>query len=198
MSESIRTIQKEAEFRYVVERSAFIARSRSIKSKEQIREEIEEISSLDPNATHRCSAFRMGSAGQIEYADDDGEPSGTAGRPILGAIRSHNLTDVLVVVTRYFGGKKLGVRGLIDAYRTATEQVLSFSGSVPLIPAIKLKISCGYDQLERIQYILQQYQAKIEHSEYLETVTLRVVIHKDEAETFREAVQGFAKQVETL
>jgi len=124
------SIEKEAEIEFTISKSRFIARSFMVTNTNQIREKIKDVQVLYPSATHWCYAWRLWSEPPLEFSTDAGEPRGTAGRPILGAIQHRNLFNLLVVVTRYFGGKKLGIRGLIDAYQQAAEMVLDNSGTV--------------------------------------------------------------------
>lgn len=122
------TLEKESVSELVVDRSRFIAHSFSVTSQEMIREKVHQIQSLYPDANHWCYAWRLGYNPSLEFSTDSGEPHGTAGRPILGSILRRNLTNLLVIVSRYFGGKKLGVRGLINAYQQVAEMVLESSG----------------------------------------------------------------------
>lgn len=124
------TIEKESISELVVDRSRFIAHSFSVTYQEMVREKILQIQSLYPDASHWCYAWRLGHNPPLEFSTDAGEPHGTAGRPILGSLLRSNLTNLLVIVTRYFGGKKLGVRGLINAYQQAAEMVLESSGII--------------------------------------------------------------------
>ena len=124
------TIEKESRAELVIERSRFIAHSFPVKRVEEARNQIGALRLLYPDATHCCYAWRLGSDPVLEFATDAGEPRGTAGRPILGAIRHRDLTNLLIAVNRYYGGKKLGVRGLINAYGQAAQLVLESSGVV--------------------------------------------------------------------
>ena len=137
------TIEKESISELVVDRSRFIAHSFSVTYQEMVREKILQIQSLYPDASHWCYAWRLGHNPPLEFSTDAGEPHGTAGRPILGSILRSNLTNLLVIVTRYFGGKKLGVRGLINAYQQAAERVLENSGIIEkeLLAEFILKIN---------------------------------------------------------
>ncbi len=125
-----RSIEKAGCAELVVERSRFIAHSVQVGREDEARQKIKAIQQLYPDATHCCYAWRVGLDPTTEFATDAGEPRGTAGRPILGAIRRRELTNVAVTIIRYFGGKKLGVRRLIDAYHQAAEQVLEISGII--------------------------------------------------------------------
>jgi uncharacterized YigZ family protein len=137
------TIEKESISESVVDRSRFIAHSFSVIYQEMVREKILQIQSLYPDASHWCYAWRLGYNPPLEFSTDAGEPHGTAGRPILGSILRRNLTNLLVIVTRYFGGKKLGIRGLINAYQQAAERVLENSGIIEkeLLAEFILKIN---------------------------------------------------------
>ena len=126
------TIENECVSELVIKRSRFIAHSFSVTYQEMVREKVLKIQSLYPNASHWCYAWRIGYNPPLDFFTDAGEPHGTAGRPILGSILTRNLTNLLVIVTRYFGGKKLGVRGLINAYQQAAEMVLENSGIIEM------------------------------------------------------------------
>lgn len=102
------------------------------------------------DATHHCYAYRIGQKGEIWRANDDGEPSSTAGRPILGELSSRNLSDILIVVVRYFGGVKLGVPGLIRAYRSAAQEALDAATTVTRTATVPLRITFSYPQTDRI------------------------------------------------
>jgi len=120
-------IASPAESIYVIKKSKFIAYAFQVNSIDAIQTCINRVRNLHPKAGHHCYAYRLG-LGQNSYrANDDGEPSGTAGRPILGQIDSKELTDTLIIVVRYFGGIKLGASGLISAYKTSAKQVLDES-----------------------------------------------------------------------
>lgn len=107
--------------------SKFLAFAYPITSVEDLPVYIDEVKSIHPKASHHCYAYRIGIEGKLYRANDDGEPSGTAGKPILGQLLSHDVSDTLVIVVRYFGGTKLGASGLIHAYKTATHEALEVS-----------------------------------------------------------------------
>lgn len=109
------------------------------------------------DARHHCHAFRLGANGDQVFAHDDGEPAHTAGTPILAAIRSASLTDVGVVVVRYFGGTKLGVRGLIEAYRGAAEAALASNQLDPIIPRKSFSLDFAYEQTSEINRLLHPF-----------------------------------------
>ena len=138
-------------------RSRFIGSVRLALSPEAAAEEIKKISELYPKANHHCWGYAIGTNPPLEHYSDAGEPSGTAGRPILGAIKRHELTNTLVVVTRYFGGVKLGVRGLIEAYRAAAELAIERAGVVEMEFHNALTLRCGYDYAKTLETTLRKW-----------------------------------------
>jgi putative IMPACT (imprinted ancient) family translation regulator len=128
------TIQKEKEWKMVRSQSHFIALSFHLPLAKESRTKLREAEQRFPRATHYAYAFRCGTWGDEEHASDGGEPRGSAGRPILGVLQHLNLTETMIVVVRYFGGKKLGIRGLIEAYGEATQKVLELSGRTLYVP----------------------------------------------------------------
>ena len=125
---SYRTISKEAESLYKVSGSKHIGKSFHVHSEKQAKQIIQNLWEEHPQATHICFAYQLSIHENLERSSDDGEPGGTAGKPILNQIKSAKLTEVLVAVIRYYGGTKLGVSGLIDAYKNAAKLALDESG----------------------------------------------------------------------
>ena len=114
------------------------------------------------DARHVCYAYRLGcNAGERSKSSDNGEPSGTAGRPMLGCLLSHNLTDVLVVAVRYFGGIKLGVPGLIAAYKTATEEVIQKATVITRTIEHRVTLTFGYERMNDVMQLLKRFNIKI-------------------------------------
>ena len=132
------TIDKTAVAEFKDRGSKFLAYAFPVKSPEAVKEALGEVKKEHPKATHHCYAYRLGTGGLQFRASDDGEPSGSAGKPILGQIDSKQITDVLIVVVRYFGGSLLGVPGLINAYKMSAAMVLQ------LIPVIQKNIEAKY------------------------------------------------------
>lgn len=173
------TIKESVSIRWVVERSRFLAYTKEVASAEQARQFINHIKEEHRQATHNCSAYSVGlSLEATTFFDDDGEPGSSAGKPILGAILKQELTNVVVVVARYFGGKKLGLRGLIDAYGGVAEEALKAAGRVRRIVKEEISFSCGYDQINRVMYLTEKYNAKIQESNYGERVDMVLAIRK--------------------
>ncbi len=141
--------------------SKFLAYSYPVTSTTDIKEKLQALKKEHPKAVHHCYAWRLGTDGTQFRAVDDGEPSGSAGRPILGQIDSNGLTNVLVIVVRYFGGTLLGVPGLINAYKTAAAQALDASGKEEKWIESLYEISFDYPTMGEVLYLLKQAEATI-------------------------------------
>jgi len=134
-------------------RSLFIGRASRAGAEEEARENVREIARRYADATHHCWAYRVGFPQTTEYYSDAGEPSGTAGRPILGAIHRAGVVNAVVVVTRYFGGTKLGVRGLIEAYGECASLALAAAGRRGCVRSRRASLECSY---EHARLVLKQ------------------------------------------
>ncbi|NLW46216.1 MAG: YigZ family protein [Firmicutes bacterium] len=171
------TIDHPAAAELTVERSRFIGHCREVASETEAKAFVAQIREEHSQASHNCYAYRIGPIDNpIEYFNDHGEPSGTAGKPILGAIQRLNMTNVVVVVTRYFGGKKLGVRGLIEAYGQTATLVLNEAGSVVRVPKFKAILVYNYSEHSLVLHRLQQVEAEIVNTEYTDLVTLEIAV----------------------
>jgi uncharacterized YigZ family protein len=155
------TIEKNAFAEFKDRGSRFLAYVYPLPSAEAFKPLLANLKKEHPKANHHCFAYRLGTIGDNFRVSDDGEPSGSAGRPILGQIDSRNLTHVLVVVVRYFGGTLLGVPGLINAYKTATALALQVVPVVERAVEVPFQISCSYPQLNDVMTILKQHQCSI-------------------------------------
>lgn len=171
------TIDHPATAELTVERSRFIGHCQEVATEAEAKAFIAQIREEHSQANHNCYAYRIGTgANPLEYYNDHGEPSGTAGKPILGAIQRLNLTNVVVVVTRYFGGKKLGVRGLIEAYGQAATLVLNEAGTVVRVPKFTVTLVYNYSEHSLILHRLQQVEAEVLNTEYTEIVKLEIAV----------------------
>jgi uncharacterized YigZ family protein len=155
------TIGKAASAEFKDRGSCFIAYACPIGSPEDFKARLNGIKREHPKATHRCYAYRLGLDGNSFRASDDGEPSGTAGRPILGQIDSRGLVDVLVVVVRYFGGTLLGVPGLIHAYRSAAALALQMTPVVQKQVEQEFRVHFDYTQMNEVMVLIRQYNCRI-------------------------------------
>lgn len=141
--------------------SKFLAFAYPVKGEADIKAHLSSLRKQHPKANHHCYAWRMGTDGNAYRAVDDGEPAGSAGRPILGQIDSKEVTNVLVVVVRYFGGTLLGVPGLINAYKTATEDALSSAETIEHWVETNIHLEFDYPVMGEVLYILKQHEATI-------------------------------------
>lgn len=141
--------------------SRFIAFAYPVKTAEAVKKHVDALRETHHKARHWCYAYRLGTDGNTFRANDDGEPSGSAGRPILGQIDSAGLTDVLVVVVRYFGGTLLGVPGLIHAYKTATAEALQLAEKLEKNIEKTVWLRCDYPHLNDAIRIAKQHQAEV-------------------------------------
>lgn len=141
--------------------SKFIGYAYPVKDEADIKERLEYIRQEHPKATHHCYAYRLGLDKNNYRTNDDGEPNGTAGKPMLGQIDSIGITNTLVVVVRYFGGTKLGVSGLIDAYKETARETLAVATIITYKILDYYRIRCAYEQVQRVYHIVHQVQAQI-------------------------------------
>lgn len=141
--------------------SKFIGYAYPVKDEAAIKEKLEFIRQEHPKATHHCYAYRLGLDKNNYRTNDDGEPNGTAGKPMLGQIDSIGITNTLVVVVRYFGGTKLGVSGLIDAYKETARETLAVATIITHKILDYYRIRCAYEQVQRVYHIVHQVQAQI-------------------------------------
>lgn len=155
------TIEKPAVAEYKDKGSTFLAYAYPLSDVKEFKNILAELKKEHPKANHHCFAYKIGLSGNIYRVSDDGEPSGTAGRPILGQIESKDLTDVLIVVVRYFGGTLLGVPGLIKAYKTVTSLVLQTVPAVQKQRMQTLEISFNYENMNDVMKLLKEVNSTI-------------------------------------
>lgn len=141
--------------------SKFLAYAYPITDTEDVKQKLQVLKKEHPKAVHHCYAYRLGTDGLQYRANDDGEPSGSAGKPILGQIDSTGVTNVLVVVVRYFGGSLLGVPGLINAYKTATQDALQHAVLIERWIEQKAEIQFDYPVMGEVMYLLKQAEATV-------------------------------------
>jgi uncharacterized YigZ family protein len=153
---SYRTISSEAESLYKVSGSKHIGRTFRVHSEKQAKQIIQELWEEHPQATHICFAYQLTIHEHLERSSDDGEPSGTAGKPILNQIKSSKLTEVLVAVIRYYGGTKLGVSGLIDAYKNAAKLALDSSGAEECDVEVQYALSVSHEETPSLMNALNR------------------------------------------
>lgn len=157
---------------------------------DEVKERLEEVKKEHHQARHHCYAYRLGLDKKLYRANDDGEPSSTAGKPILGQIRSFDLTNVLIVVVRYFGGTKLGVGGLIDAYKTAAKAAIESGTIIEQTVMNHYRIHFGYDQMSAVMAYLGQENLPQSNQDFRQKCTLQTAVRLEEAERI---IEGFEK-----
>ena len=180
MLKEYKTVYEGNEAEIVEKKSRFIATVKPVKTEEEAIEFIEGLKKKYWNATHNCFAYVLGERFQTQRCSDDGEPSGTAGRPMLDVLLGEEIHDVVVVVTRYFGGTLLGTGGLVRAYQGATKAGLEASNVITKYHGQKLLVETDYTGLGKIQYILGQRGLKILNVDYTDKVVLEVLLPEDE------------------
>ncbi|MGC4377988.1 YigZ family protein [Fictibacillus sp. Mic-4] len=182
------TIKTTGEHELIIDKSRFIAHIARAETEEEAIQFIQSIKKKHYNATHNCSAYLIGEQDQIQKANDDGEPSGTAGVPMLEVLKKRKLKDVVVVVTRYFGGIKLGAGGLIRAYGKSVSEALNAVGVVErkLMQVVHTKIE--YPLLGKVENEFRSSPYPIKDIHYLEHVEFESYVPIDEVDHFKEWV----------
>jgi uncharacterized YigZ family protein len=158
---SYKTIQQIEDVLYKDKASKFIGFAYTVKDEIEIKEKLLQLKNIHPKATHHCYAYRLGFDKNNYRANDDGEPSGTAGKPILGQIDTNSLTNCLIVIVRYFGGTKLGVSGLIDAYKECAKLTISATTIIEEKILDYYKIECSYQNINKVYQIIHVVHATI-------------------------------------
>jgi len=163
-------------------KSKFIGYAFPVQSRDEVKPILEHLKKEHHSARHWCYAYRIGIENIVERANDDGEPSNSAGMPILNQIKAKNLTNVLVVIVRYFGGIKLGVGGLINAYKTAAQMVLEQAPIVEKIRTRKLEVIFNYNDMNKVMRIVKEHRLHILKQDLNETGKLLLEIRLDDFE----------------
>lgn len=169
------TIHENVKNEIIIKNSRFITIIAKIKSKEEVDSILNQIKKDYPKATHYCYAYKIGET--IKKAEDDGEPSSTAGLPMLNILEKEDITNVIAITVRYFGGIKLGASGLIRAYSKSVKEALKKAQTKELIKAVICDITFPYTKEKEINYKIPKEH--ILDKSYLETITYRIIIPKD-------------------
>lgn len=184
MLKSYLTVKGYGELQIVIEKSRFITYIDRVTTEEEAHTFIESIKKKHWDANHNCSAYLIGERDHIQKANDDGEPSGTAGVPMLEVLKKRKLKDTVVVVTRYFGGIKLGAGGLIRAYGSAVSEGLNATGIVERKLMQIFKTTVDYTWLGKLENELRSSQYLLKKIHYLEQVEIETYVVCDEEEAF--------------
>ena len=198
LKDSYLTIAEPAEAIYKERSSKFLTYAYPVESEDEIKELLDALRKEYYDATHHCYAYRLGPQGETFRANDDGEPSGTAGKPILGQLLSANLTNCLVVVVRYFGGTKLGVSGLIQAYKESTAEVIAVSNIIEKTVDRVIKVDFSYISMNGVMRIIKDMNPRIDEQIFDNLCTMRLRIRESEADILiakLEKVEGVTVEV---
>jgi uncharacterized YigZ family protein len=189
MTDSYRTLRAHVEHEPdKVKGSRHIANLFAVKNQQEIDEALQSVRARMPDANHHAFAWRLGRGENDFRYSDDGEPSGSAGRPMLQQLDGRELTDVLAVVTRYFGGTKLGTGGLVRAYGGAVKEALDLAEIVEVIPHATIRIAHAYEDSGAIASVLNQFDIQPSSSDYGSDVTVELSIPQVRADEFARAI----------
>ena len=184
------TILNDETAEIVEKKSKFIANLIHVESIEDAENKIKEIKKKYYDARHNCVAYRVSEGGQIvEKSSDDGEPSGTAGGPMLNILQKNNLCNLVVIVTRYFGGILLGTGGLVRAYSDATLQVIEKATKVIKVQGVKIEVGLDYSNLEIFKYYCKNNDINIRNINYSENIILKVEMEKNRKNIFLKDIE---------
>ena len=178
MSDSFLSIETSARGFFKAKGSKFHAVAIPVSSVEQVKDHLTDLKQEYHDARHHCYAYRIGIEGEIYRANDDGEPAHSAGTPILNAIRSKELSNVVIFVIRYFGGTKLGIPGLIEAYGGAADDAIVQAKIVSVTETASFSIRFQYEQTAEVERIIARNQLKIINSKYDENCLLTIEVPK--------------------
>lgn len=185
MEKAYRTIKNEAVDEFVEKKSRFIGYAKPVKTQEEAVSFISQIKQKHWDATHNVSAYVLRDQ-HIQRSSDDGEPSGTAGVPVLDVLLKEDLVDVCVVVTRYFGGILLGAGGLIRAYSHGSKIAVDAAKIITMAPCSVLNLKVDYSFYDRLNVLLSEFSANIENSEFGENVSVTFSLDENSVSTFQE------------
>lgn len=192
-----KTIEKENSAEIVEKKSRFIANIYNVESKEEAEEKIKQIKKKYYDAKHHCFAFSIiEENGITQKSSDDGEPSGTAGAPILNIIKSNNLQNVVIIVTRYFGGILLGTGGLTKAYSEAAGKVIEQSELIQKEPGMEVELEIDYNDNEKFKYYCQKNNVNIIKIEYTENILYKIELNEKEYKKIEERNKTNNKQLD--
>jgi len=192
-SDSYHSIQKAAEGIYKDRGSKFLAFAFPVLTENEIKSHLLFLRKEHPSARHHCYAWRLGADKLAYRANDDGEPSNTAGKPILGQIQANDLTNILIVVVRYFGGTLLGVNGLINAYKNAAADAIKNSVIEEKFILFEFKIEFSFDDMNFVMKILKDKDCKIISQSYDEVNSIIFQIKKRDSEKSESAFKSLYK-----
>ena len=200
MLDSFNTIKKESQGYFKDKGSKFYSYAFPLQTEDKVKDIITGLKKEHHGARHFCYAWKLGAENIRHRANDDGEPSSTAGKPILGQLQSFDVTNILIVVVRYFGGTLLGVSGLINAYKNAANDALKNSEIVEKLIENRYKISFTYNELNEVMHLIKQENYNIESTDFQESCSLIFSVRKSKSENaerlFNELYKVQLKEIE--
>ena len=183
-----RTIKEDGQVQEEIKKSRFICHIKRVTTENEARNFIQAVKNEHYKATHNCSAFILGEKSEMKRSSDDGEPSGTAGVPMLGVLENHQLTNVCAVVTRYFGGIKLGAGGLIRAYAGSVALAIKEIGSVHIKEQLGLRLTLSYSQYQELPNFLKANHLQEQDTAFTDQVQTTIFVDKDDKDSVIESL----------
>lgn len=193
MTDSYLTVENKVETLYKEKGSKFFSFVFPVKDLTEVKSILDELKKKYYDATHHCYAYILGFEKEVFRMNDDGEPSSTAGKPIYGQLQSKNLTNVLLVVIRYFGGTKLGVSGLIKAYKTAAAECLSAAMIVEKKVRLSYKVMFPYEKMNAVMSLLKEIKAEQTKHIFETECSMEVLVESSQQNKFEDAISKIEK-----
>lgn len=188
------TLKKPVNWQQKIRRSSFICFLFPTSGAEEARELLAAHAKEYANATHNCFAYILGLERETQYWSDAGEPRGSAGKPMLNALLRANMTNVLAIVTRYYGGVKLGIPGLIEAYGNTVEQALETAKKVPVTAQTEFWVQASYAVVDQLTGLLRSLEGKVKSENWAEEAELTLEVPTEKARELRDYLEGQAAQ----
>lgn len=185
-----RSIASNSEGLFKDNGSRFIALAYPVETEDEVRRIVDRLKKQYHDARHHCYAYRLGHKGDIFRANDDGEPSSSAGRPILGQIDSNGLSDILIVVVRYFGGIKLGIPGLIRAYRTSSADAIANAEIITKTASRRFRIEFGYMEMNSVMKTVKDMRLETVSQDFGNVCTMDVAVRLSACGDFVDRIEG--------
>lgn len=198
VSDTYSSISSKGEGLFKDNGSRFIAFAFPVESEDEVKEIVSSLKKEYHDARHHCYAYRLGLDGSVWRANDDGEPSGSAGRPILGQIDSAGLSDVLVVVVRYFGGIKLGIPGLIRAYRTSSAEAISNAARQTKVAGSWFRICFDYSNMQGVMKTVKEMDLPQRRQSFAQECEMDVRVRLNLRDDFLDRMKSFCRFMEEL
>ena len=189
----MKVLLEESKAELVIKNSRFISEVFPVETQAQAREKLHEVKQKYFDATHVVHAFSVGLKSETFGMSDDGEPSGTAGRPVLDVLKGSGITNILLTVTRYFGGTLLGTGGLVHAYSESAKQVLSICNAESYVEKSSFSFSCGYDLYQTIKYLFEGFNISNLTENFGTDISIQGEIFLSEKNTFLEQIKNISK-----